>query len=110
MKLPNASFAINPEQKISLYLLNESHSLGAAKAAFFKSFGFSKNAPELLVSALRLHATVHEISLWVSTLHGIKHELAGLMPSPNGSEPNVKTVWIILDGETVPRFVTAVPN
>jgi hypothetical protein len=62
VKLPNRDKAVVPESKIVGYLLAGAHPHGQYKAAFFVSFGFSLETPNLLVSALRRHATDHEVA------------------------------------------------
>jgi hypothetical protein len=109
-KIPNAAQAFVHDRKITAYLLDETHKTGGPKAAFFKAFGFSAAAPGVLAAALRTHAAVSDIVATVTTSRGIKYEISGPFPAPDGRVPRVKSVWIILKGETVPRFVTAVPD
>jgi hypothetical protein len=44
------------------------------------------------------------------TEYGIKYSISGSITGPNGRSANVVSVWIILTGEDVPRFVTAYPE
>ena len=62
MKLPNRNRAIVPLSKVTGYLLSATHPQGRHKAAFFHSFGFVRDAPEALASALREHAAVHDVA------------------------------------------------
>jgi hypothetical protein len=109
-KLPSAAQAVVPDRKITAYLLNDAHKTGGPKAAFFKAFGFSIKAPEVLALALRDHAANNDVVASATTPLGIKYEISGPFPAPGGRVPIVKSVWIILNGETTPRFVTAVPD
>ncbi|WP_416223734.1 DUF6883 domain-containing protein [Thermoflexus sp.] len=42
MPLPNAGNAYVPLSKITRYLLSETHSVGRAKARFFRALGFNE--------------------------------------------------------------------
>ena len=44
------------------------------------------------------------------TWYGKKYEVRGTISSPTGQDISLVTVWIILTGEDVPRFVTAYPG
>jgi len=41
--------------------------------------------------------------------YGTRYRVDGPLTSPDRRNPLVSSVWIILDGETAPRFVTAFP-
>jgi hypothetical protein len=41
---------------------------------------------------------------------GLKYVVGGNLFAPSGAVADFFTVWIILDGESVPRFVTAYPG
>ena len=41
---------------------------------------------------------------------GQKYEVRGTLRGPSGRRAEVVTVWIVLSGESSPRFVTAVPG
>ena len=56
MKLPNVEQAEVPQEKITGYLLSNTHRDGKHKAAFFLSFGFKPKAWQRLTQALRDHA------------------------------------------------------
>ncbi len=45
-----------------------------------------------------------------ASVFGQKHEIRGIVQGPSGETALVVTVWIILTGETRPRFVTAHPG
>ena len=110
MKLPNHDQCLVPDAKLTLYLLSSSHEDGAAKARFFELFGFSRDRPDELRTALIGHATMHEITSARSTEFGHLYEIRGRLNSPDGRNPVVLVVWMILTNETQPRLVTAVPS
>jgi hypothetical protein len=109
MQLPNRLQAYIPSQKLSAYLLSETHAIGKAKANFFRALGFNETNVHLLehgLLTLAHSATVQEV---VSTPHGTKYVIAGLLETPSGASPRIRTVWILEIGEENPRFVTAYP-
>jgi hypothetical protein len=55
MKLPYLESASVPSQKLTHYLLSPTHEEGAAKASFFKSFGYVQAHWEKLAEALVKH-------------------------------------------------------
>jgi len=61
-KLPNIDTILIPQKKIVNYLLSETHEAGRDKANFFKRFGCTTEAWEILAQALRQHAARHEIA------------------------------------------------
>ena len=109
MRLPNADRAVVPDRKITHYLLAREHPKGRAKAAFFQSFGFRLEEPEVLANALLEHATEHLVTAVRSSQSGTKYEISGSLTAPDGRLPIVKSVWIVDTGTDFPRFVTAVP-
>ena len=44
-----------------------------------------------------------------ATFYGQKYEILGTLTGPNGNTAWVRTIWIILTGETAPRLVTLIP-
>lgn len=53
MKLPNAAAARVDFEKLTEYLLSETHPIGRTKAAFFQRLGFARDRPEELLAAGR---------------------------------------------------------
>ena len=107
MKLPNLEHADVAEAKITEYLLNEAHPSNQGKAAFFFSFGFTLEAWPVLADAMRKHAADYEIAGISTTEHGTKYLIEGALITPDARNPDVRTVWIVDEGETIPRLVTA---
>jgi hypothetical protein len=108
MRLPYLQNAVVEERKVRDYLLSEGRSEG--KAAFFVAFGFSLTQWELLRDALLLHAASYEVTLMVGNPHGTKYIIEGALQTPDGRNPQVRSVWIINNGVIVPRLVTAYPQ
>jgi hypothetical protein len=79
------------------------------KANFFKRFGFTTEAWEILAQALRQRAAQHEIAKIEPSPFGNRYVIEGFLQTPSGRTPQVRAVWFIDTGETAPRFVTAYP-
>ena len=85
-------FAIATD-KINSYLLSLSHETGAAKARFFIAHGFEVEKPDVLVSALFIHAGEERFVREVTTLWGVKLIFEGPLYSPDNRNPFVRTIW-----------------
>ncbi len=108
-KVPQADQAQIDPRKVAGYLLDAAHPVGGPKAAFLASFGFRADDPGALIMALLDHVRTYDATALPSTPHGAKYVVIGALRSPDGTNPSVRTVWIIDVGGSVPRFVTAVP-
>jgi len=110
MKLPRNQEAIVSEEKITGYLLSESHPVGKAKAMYFRKIGYTeKNVAQLREDLIKI-AVTSAVSEEVGTPFGIKYIVDGDVASPDGTRARLRTVWIIETGEDFPRFVTAYPT
>ena len=109
MKLPRSQGAIVPEEKITGYLLSESHPVGRAKARYFKKIGYGEENIAQLGEDLIKIAVSNAVSEEVRTVFGVKYIVDGTVVSPAGIRARLRTVWIIETGESLPRFVTAYP-
>ena len=108
-KLPNADRARIDRKKITEYLLCRSHPDGMHKAAFFESFGFKIEEWEVLADAFRRHGQRHFVAQTVESEHGTRYSVDGEMETPDGRNPELRTVWIVELESDNPRFVTAYP-
>lgn len=109
MNLPNAEHAFIEPRKITAYLLNLDHPDGGSKAAFFLRFGFDASQPRALAAALRVHARSYPVARLQKTKLGTSYVIEGSLQTPDGRNPDVRTVWLIEAEETAPRLITAVP-
>lgn len=109
MKLPNLEHAIVRPEKLTQYLLSQTHPVGRHKAKFFEGFGFSPQSWGQLEAALRRHALQHEVTQVNMTPFGSSYEIEGPLETPDGRAPHVRTVWFVETGQVVPYFVTAHP-
>lgn len=101
--------AIFAPRKVTDYLLSSTHPIGRFKSAFFRSLGYSAEAPKVLERDLvaLLKSDFHPAE---ATEFGQKYVSRGQLQGPNGRAGRVLVIWIILAGETAPRFVTAYPE
>ena len=109
MQLPNRLQAYIPSEKLSAYLLSETHAVGKAKAMFFRALGFDETNMHLLEHGLLTLAHSTSVQDVVPSPHGVKYVIEGVLDTPSGTAPRIRTVWILEPGETSLRFVTAYP-
>jgi hypothetical protein len=110
MELPNKFKAQVALEKITDYLLSETHAVGKPKARYFRSYGFNdKNANDLAQGLLAIaqNSTVADSE---RSRFGTKYLIDGELESPNGVMIRVRTIWIIENDTEIPRFVTAYPT
>lgn len=108
MKLPHATSATIATEKLSEYLLSETHPVGKSKAASFRSLGFDSRRPEELRSALLSLAASEEVTARSASSRGTKYVVEGELRGPRRAAA-VRTIWIVDLDSTKPRFVTAYP-
>ncbi|MBZ0305136.1 MAG: hypothetical protein K8I82_03620, partial [Anaerolineae bacterium] len=102
MKLPNAIKAVVPESKIKNYLLSETHDKGKDKAVFFTSFGFVLEGWEVLAQALLQHAANYEVTKMVESEYGMRYVIEGRLQTPDGRNPDIRSVWFIDMDDIIP--------
>ena len=109
MLLPNAKTAYVPDEKVSGYLLSDTHPVGKTKSKLLKQLGFTEaDRPRLTAGLLAIARTqnVHEETI---TRYGVKFAVDGVLRTPSGHEIKMRTIWIAETNEPGPRFVTAYP-
>ena len=109
MKIPGAQRAILDPAKVRDYLLAPDHRVGSAKARFFAQFGFDQRNWAVLQDEL-YGFVKQEAQLGGATRFGQKYVVPGTIQGPSGRVVHLVVVWIILNGEDFPRFVTAYPG
>jgi hypothetical protein len=107
VKVPNGNSAHVDPAKIRDYLLSSAHPIGRFKSVFFRSLGYSADAWYLLEASLRSHIRDLDVLRTQRNPYGTKYVVSGTLVGPSGAAAEVITVWIVLDGEDAPRFVTA---
>jgi len=108
VKLPNANRAQVPEEKLLGYVLSTDHPIGRFKAQFFAGLGFTAGNWDRLRDRLRELAE-KDAELGQSTEYGEKYLVSGTLEGPTGAA-EVVSVWIVLAGDDIPRFVTVYPR
>src|ERR687891_451568 len=102
MQLPNRLQAYIPPEKLSGYLLSETHAVGSAKAKFFRALGFDETNIKALENGLLAIAHHVEVQDAMPTLHGVKYVLDGTLTTSQGTSAPIRTVWIVETGEENP--------
>jgi hypothetical protein len=105
----DAAVAIVSPDKVRDYLLSSSHPIGRFKSTFFKSLGYEQEHWQVLERDLRATLSTG-VQPAGSTQYGEKYAARGSLTGPNGRTAGVVSIWIILTGEAVARFVTAYPE
>jgi hypothetical protein len=106
-KLPHADKAVIKSEKLLYYLLSPTHLEGKYKADFFRNFGYDASTWKILENDIKKLIMSNDAVLQKSSSHGTYYVVKGKIISPSGDTFNIQTVWIILNGEDAPRFVTA---
>ena len=109
MQLPNSTSAYIQSNKLTGYLLSETHKDGKAKAKFFRKLGFSETNLTVFKNTLLDLARNQPVDEVVSSVYGTKYVIIGSIETPSSKVVTILTVWIIDDGEEAPRFITARP-
>lgn len=109
MKLPNGKDAHISSEKLTEYILSETHIVGKLKAKFFRRAGFNETNISVFKKALLEIALTQEVKDVVSTIYGKKYVIDGEIISPKKMILKVRIVWIIEIGQSSPRFVTVYP-
>lgn len=109
MKIPNNNRSLVADNKITDYLLSETHDKGEHKADFFKRFGFDIANIDTFKSSLIQHSIDRDIEQTKDSGFGIKYELKCEIRTPDERNPCIVTVWIVENGQEEPKLVTAYP-
>jgi hypothetical protein len=108
--LPGAEQAVVDAAKLRDYLLSHEHPVGRFKAVFFEALGYGRMDWMRLRTDLVGVARSGAASEGGSGPFGRKYEVRGTLEGPSGRRAEVVTVWVVLIGDNVPRFVTAYPG
>ena len=109
MKLPYRKKAIVPKEKLTEYLLSETHPVGNTKAKFFRGLGFGEsNTDELSKSLLKI-AQTNDVKEKRKFEYGTNYVIDGTIETPSGKSVTITTVWFAKITKSKPSFVTAYP-
>jgi hypothetical protein len=109
MKMPCCASANVPIEKITDYMLSFSHPLGSLKARWFNALGYKLEKPNELAESLLSLASMDVVAT-VKTDYGTKYVIVGDITGPVGRTASVHSIWILSNGGSVPRLVTAYPS
>lgn len=105
----SARDAIIPPAKLRDYVLSTTHPEGRGKAEYLGRLGYSQDGFNRLEADLREQILALDAQAgWLSP-YGQKYEILAPLTGPNGNTAWVRTIWIILTGETAPSLVTLIP-
>ena len=93
------------------YLFNHSvaSDKGGDKQRFWRRImGF--RSPKALREAILAKVTLDQLEPTSPNQYGDRYQAVILIRGPSGIIWHIKTLWIVLTGESVARFVTAVPE
>jgi hypothetical protein len=105
MKLPNGEHAIVDIRKLREYCLNTMHPRGRNKARVFASVGIQAADSEDLRSALLVAAGGAEAVPGVGNVHGQRY-LIDFDLLRRGRVVRIRSTWIVLVGENLPRLTS----
>ena len=109
MKLPNYEKALISQVKITGILLSMARPEKRERAKFFFDLGFSVEGWQELAQALRRHAANHSVAKVEDSSFGLQYVIDGIILTPSGETPLIRSIWFVPTGESVPRFITAYP-
>jgi hypothetical protein len=107
--LPDSEKAHIDSAKIRDYILSTEHPVGRFKAALFYHMGYNREKWEVLVDDIRRFHLPLDAELVERNKFGQKYSITGMITGPNGKTEMLRTIWIVLAGEYIPRFVTIYP-
>jgi len=110
MKLPHSEHVAVARRKICDYILSPEHPVGRFKALFFAQLGFNRETSEEFAAELKRIAVQGDAEVGDRSAYGQKYVVRGRMAGGIGRTAEVVTVWIVLVGEEIPRFVTVYPE
>ena len=109
MLLPNRTEAYLPREKLTGYLLSQTHAVGKSKAQFFRAHGYSEQTVDRFEHDLLNVVRTNDVQQVAESPHGTIYVVNGILGTPRGTLVGIRTVWIIEPDER-PRFVTAYPR
>ncbi len=109
MKLPFHKNAYIQKEKLTEYILSETHTVGRLKAKFFRAAGFNESNVSILKESLLKIAHSQKVKEVKISEHGKKYVIDGQVKAPSGKVLSIRTIWIIETNQKSPRFVTAYP-
>jgi hypothetical protein len=109
-RLPNYEKALIEPTKIRDYILSPIHPIGRFKAVLFQGMGYTQENWEQLIDDIRLYHLPLDAKPIEKSKYGQKYIIGGLIKGPNGKIVIFRSIWIILEGEDIPRLITIYPE
>lgn len=109
MKLPNSDKAYIPKEKLTDYILSESHPVGSTKAKYFRGLGFDETNLNQLAKSLLTVAKTNEVKGVRKFAYGVNYIVEGTIETPIRKIVSITTVWFTKTEKSRPSFVTAYP-
>jgi hypothetical protein len=106
----SAEDVIIAPEKLRDYILSPKHPEGRAKATYLARIGYRQTEWRRLDADLRGQILKGNAKHAKPSPYGQKYEILGRLTGPNGTSAWVRTIWIVLVGETVARLVTLIPG
>ena len=106
-QVPNIGNASLDDQKITKYLLDDTHPQNQGKAKFFNLFGFTQANWQDLRKALLDHPHNNAVVFQITFQYGEIYEVSCSLVSPDGRNPCIRSFWAIEPPNLKPKFVTA---
>ena len=97
------------QRKIVDYLLNLNHAQSGSKARFFIARGFAVSQWQQLHDALVAQGQNNTVTKVIATPYGIRNQVDCYCPTPDGTNPCIRSVWEIRPDDRCPRLLTAHP-
>jgi len=108
-RMPNYEKAIIDPVKLKDYVLSDTHPIGRFKAVLFRQMGHRQRNWGQFVEDIRMQHLSLDAELGEKTKYGQKYIITGDIKGPSGKVMKLKSIWIILTGEELPRFITIYP-
>ena len=105
MKLPNGERAVVEIEKLRSYCLNPHHPRGRNKARVFASVGIREGDAGELRTAVLGAARDGEARLGMLNQYGQRY-VVDFELVRNGSAVKIRSAWIVLTGEDLPRLTS----
>jgi hypothetical protein len=105
-RIPNYERAIIDPAKLQDYVLSHAHPIGRFKAVLFRQMGYTERNWEQFAGDIRIQHLALDAELGEKTKYGQKYIITGDIRGPSGKVMKLKSIWIILKGEDLPRLIT----
>ena len=105
--MPHRENLVVETRKLADYLLSLTSPRGRHKAVFFQRFGYTIATMMEFADALREHGQTQLVTRIVDTPYGRRYYVEGPIRSPDGRNPQVRTIWQLDSDSQNPRLLSA---